>query len=86
MHAVVHVNQREVPVPRYALEVVTTPPKRWTVVPAPRNARVPREMAPQYLVCPNCRERTPLQRSRRVACPRCRQIFEVDWKEQYLKV
>lgn len=87
MHAVVDVNQRELPVPSYALEVVTTPPKRWTVVSAPQHARVPREYAPRYLVCPNCRERAPLRgRVRHLECPRCRQTHEVDWSEEYLKL
>ncbi|HXF94563.1 MAG TPA: hypothetical protein VNI61_00535 [Gemmatimonadales bacterium] len=88
MQAVVDVNQRPLPVPRYALEVVSTPPKRWSVVPAPRNAaKLPREFTPRYAVCPNCRERQPLRdRARTLRCGRCRGVYEVAWNEGYLLV
>lgn len=86
MQAVVDVNQKQLPVPRYALEVVTTPPKRWTVVPAPRKAvKLTREFMPSYAVCPNCRERQPLRhRGRTLRCDRCRGTYEIDWNEGYL--
>ena len=86
MRAVVDVNQREVLVPSYALQVVSTPPRCWTVVPAPAGARrVPKEFAPQYAVCPNCRERAPLPpRVHSLRCGRCRGTYDVDWTEGYL--
>jgi len=86
MEVVVDVNQRPLQVPRYVIEVVSTPPKRWTVVPMPRpNPRVPKEFTPRYAVCPNCRERMPLPgKARSLRCDRCRGIFDVDWQENYL--
>jgi hypothetical protein len=83
----VDVNQRPCPVPRYILEVVSTPPKRWTIVPAPaRSGKVPRGLTPQYAVCPSCRERTPVSRRANsgMTCPRCRGEFDVAWNEDYL--
>jgi hypothetical protein len=86
LEAVVDVNQKPFPVPRYVLEVVSTPPKRWTIVPAPaRSGRVPREHTPQYGVCPSCRERAAVSRqARTMKCARCRGEFDVAWNEDYL--
>jgi hypothetical protein len=86
MQAVVDVNQKRLPVPLYILEVVTTPPKRWSVVPAPQGARrLPKEFAPQYAVCPNCRERVPLpDQAPELTCTRCRHTYDVAWDEGYL--
>ena len=86
MEVVVDVNQRRQQVPLYAMEVVTTPPKRWTVVPTPRpGPRLPKEFRPRYAVCPNCRERAPLRPEiHAMRCDRCRGTYEVDWKENYL--
>ena len=86
MEIVVDVNQRPLPVPRFAVEIVSTPPKRWTVVPSPRRQpRVPKEFMPRYGVCPNCRERAPLRgQVRTLRCDRCRGTYDVDWKENYL--
>lgn len=86
LRAVVDVNRTPMPVPRYLLEVVSTPPKRWTVVPTPRQAvGVPGALTPRYAVCPSCRERVPLApRARTLACQRCRGAFEVAWNEPYL--
>lgn len=82
----VYVNFREIRVPRYAMEVVSTPPKCWTVVPAPQgNPKLPPEFAPHYTVCPNCWERVPLPPwAGALRCPRCRGTYEIDWTEGYL--
>jgi hypothetical protein len=84
--AVVYVNFQEVVVPSYALEVVATPPKRWTVVPAPRDAvGLPKAFTPQYAVCPSCRERSPLPgRGPTLRCGRCRGTYDIDRTEGYL--
>lgn len=86
LEAVVNVNQQQYPVPRYVLEVVATPPRRWTIVPAPRQARrLPRAFLPYYAVCPSCRERAPISdRIRALRCPRCKGEFDVAWNEDYL--
>ncbi|MGH7700200.1 MAG: hypothetical protein ACREMJ_06755, partial [Gemmatimonadales bacterium] len=39
LEAVVDVNRKPLPVPRYLLEIISSPPRRWTVVPAPKTAR-----------------------------------------------
>ena len=86
MELVVDVNQRSLQVPRFVMEVVSTPPKRWTVVPMPRRGtRVPKEFAPHYAVCPNCRERAPIpDKAQTMRCDRCRGSYEVNWGENYL--
>ncbi|HXF94779.1 MAG TPA: hypothetical protein VNI61_01635 [Gemmatimonadales bacterium] len=87
LEAVVEVNRRPLPVPRYLIEIVSQPPRRWTVVPAPRAARqVAAHLGDAYLVCPSCRGRAPLRgRPRRAPCERCRTDFEVAWEEAYLE-
>ena len=84
LEAVVEVNNRPMPVPSAFLQIVETPPRRWTVVPRPANAvRMP-DTWKHYAVCPSCRERAPLVRRPPVLeCPRCRGIFEVGWDETY---
>ncbi len=60
LEAVLDVNEKPVTVPRPFLEIVGTPPGRWTVVASPQSPRLPVELAPRYAVCPSCRERLPL--------------------------
>ena len=63
--AVVEVNRQPVPVSRQLLQIVTTPPVRWTVVPAPRRTtRFPPTWGERYAVCPSCRDRAPLDEGR----------------------
>lgn len=83
--AVVDVRGRAVPVVRALLQVSSTPPRKWTVVPRPRNApRAPGSGA-HYAVCPACRERVSLQgRPSRMLCVRCSVEYAVDWDERYL--
>jgi hypothetical protein len=74
-------------VPSFLLQIVTAPPRRWTVVPRPAGAvRMPREWK-QYGVCPSCHERAALPartKVRTLNCDRCRGAFEIDWGEGYL--
>jgi hypothetical protein len=88
LEAVVDINRQPHPVPSYLLQIVSTPPRRWTVVPRPREAaRLSRHLGAEYAVCPSCRERTPLRsggRPRAISCARCRGVFEVAWNEGYL--
>src|SRR5256714_13258408 len=65
--AVLDVIGERVSVPRAMLEISSAPPNRWSVVPRPKNpARFPG--VAEYGVCPNCRERVPLEE--RLAPPR----------------
>ena len=83
LEAVLDVNRKPVSVPQYLLQVVSTPPARWTVVPTPRH--VVRLWGVRYAVCPSCRDRAQLEgRPQRMACVRCKLEFEVDWEEAYL--
>jgi Zn finger protein HypA/HybF involved in hydrogenase expression len=88
LQAVLEVNRKPVAVLKAMLEIKSRPPLRWTVVPRPASAkRAPPELAgPVYGVCPSCRTRAPLpKRARELRCPRCKQEFDVDWGEAYLK-
>lgn len=85
--AVVEVNRQPLPVSRQLLQIVTNPPARWTVVPAPRRAvRFPPSWGERYGVCPSCRERAPLDEHRppTMRCHRCNGLFEIAWNEPYL--
>lgn len=83
--ALVDVRGKPVPVVRAFLQMSNTPPRKWTVVPRPRN--VPRSIpvAPHYAVCPSCRDRVSLHgRPSRLMCGRCAVEYAVDWDEHYL--
>jgi hypothetical protein len=86
LEAIVDINRRPLAVPSYALEIVSTPPHTWTVVPLrERGARLAAELGPRYGVCPNCRHRARLeQRVRAMTCARCKGRFDVAWDEDYL--
>src|SRR2546428_6552160 len=61
LEATVEVNRRPLAVPSYAVEIVATPPRAWSVVPLPRRAsRLAAELGNRYGVCPKCRPRAPL--------------------------
>lgn len=87
LEATVEVGRNAQLVPSFLLQIVTAPPRRWTVVPRPAGAiRMPREWK-QYGVCPSCRERAalpPRGKARPLTCERCRGAFEIDWGEAYL--
>jgi len=83
--AVVDVKGTPVAVVRAFLQMSNSPPRKWTVVPRPRN--VPRSLGigDHYAVCPSCRDRVPLSgRPTRMMCGRCSVEFAIDWEEQYL--
>jgi len=86
LKAIVEVNRQPLAVPSYAIEIVATPPRCWTVVPLPRRAsRLATELGPRYGVCPSCRHRARLeQRARAMTCTRCQGRFEIAWDENYL--
>src|SRR3989449_3249754 len=70
LKAIVEVNRQPLAVPSYAIEIVATPPRCWSVVPLPRRAsRLATELGPRYGVCPSCRHRARLrQRARAQTC------------------
>ncbi len=81
LEAVLDVNGSPTSLPRTALEIVPTPPSRWTVVPRPpRSARLPLTWGPRYAVCPACRERARLEaRATSMRCPKCNGHFDIGW-------
>ena len=85
LEAVLDVNGVRVNVPRPFLKIVATPPRRWAIV-RPRATRPGRpDVAGQYAVCPNCREREPIdKRMSSLRCGRCNGLFEVDWNDASL--
>jgi hypothetical protein len=84
--AVVDVNRKPVALPRGAVKLRTAPPKAWTIVPRPRDARrLPENWADKYAVCPSCRNRAALAGNPQVLrCARCNGIFRVAWEEWFL--
>lgn len=88
LESVLDVNRRPHAVPSYIVQIASTPPRRWTVVPRPPSAaRLSPHLSSHYVVCPSCRERAPLagtRRPRALGCKRCRGVFEVAWAERYL--
>ena len=85
LRAVLDVVGERVDVPRPFLEIMSTPPRRWSVVPRPKNpARFPG--VSEYAVCPNCRARAPLnERPAAMRCKRCNEMFDVAWGEPYFR-
>lgn len=85
LEAVIEVNKRPHTVLRAMLEIQKRPPLRWTVVPHPKQSRKA-DLGVEYGVCPSCRTRAPLpKRAKELQCPRCKQEYEVNWGEAYLK-
>lgn len=84
--AVLDVNRKSVPVPRTALDIVSGPPRVWTIVRRPRDAKgLVTEWDDKYLVCPGCRNRVPLKGNpHSLRCPRCDQLFRVGWDEWFM--
>ena len=87
LEVIVDVGRKPQSVPSYLLQIVSAPPRRWTVVARPAGAvGMPRDWT-QYAVCPSCRERAALparRRPRSQTCERCRGSFEINWTEGYL--
>jgi len=81
--AVLDVNGTLTVFPRPSLEILPTPPTRWTVVPRPpQSARLPIAWGPRYGVCPNCRTRARLeQRASSMRCPKCNGFFDIGWED-----
>jgi hypothetical protein len=81
VEAVLDINGRLTAVPRPSLQIIPTPPSRWTVVARPaRSPRLPATWGPRYGVCPNCRERARLEmRAISMRCPKCNGHFDIGW-------
>lgn len=78
---VLDVNRTPRPVPRAVVEIVATPPQRWSVVPRPPDAvRVPDGWGDRYAICPACRNRSVIKgHPTGMRCPRCAGTFQVAW-------
>jgi hypothetical protein len=79
--AVLDVNGTLTPFPRPSLEILSTPPTRWTIVARPaHSARLPMSWGARYGVCPNCRARARLEaRVASMRCPSCNGFFDIGW-------
>ncbi len=84
--AVIDVVGERIGVPRSDLEIMSSPPRRWSVVPRPKNlTRFPFPGVEKYGVCPNCRERVPLnQHPTFLRCTRCNEVSDVGWEDVFL--
>jgi hypothetical protein len=85
LQSILEVRGQSLQVPSAFLQIVETPPRRWTVVARPEDAvRVPANWGDHYAVCPSCHERQALERHpTAMRCSRCRGNFEVDWRDVY---
>jgi len=85
LQVVLEVRGQGLQVPAAFLQIIETPPRRWTVVARPDDAkRLPPSWGDRYAVCPSCRERQPLEgHPAAMRCNRCRNSFEIDWRESY---
>ncbi len=84
--AVLDVNRKRVSLPRTFVSLRSVPPRAWTVVMRPRDARrVPETWAEKYAVCPSCRNRAALIGApQTLRCARCKGLFRVGWEEWFL--
>src|SRR5437879_13920019 len=84
--AVVDVNRKPVALPRGSVKLRTAPPKAWSIVPRPRDARrLPDTRADKYAVCPSCRNPAALAGNPQVLrCARCNGIVRVAWEMRVL--
>jgi len=83
VEAVLDINGTPTTIPRPSLQILPTPPSRWTVVPRPRTApRLPLSWGARYGVCPRCRERARLeQKAIAMRCPKCNGFFDIGWDD-----
>src|SRR3989475_11007549 len=72
LKAIVEANRQPLAVPSYAIEIVATPPRCWSVVPLPRRApRLATQLGPRYGAAPSCPPPPPLeQRAPATTCTR----------------
>ena len=85
---ILDVNRASVRVPRALLQVVTSPPRRWSVVPRPNDTvKVPLEWGDRYAACPACRQRARIKgHPVSMRCHRCDGVFHVAWEEMTVSV
>lgn len=83
MEVVVDVKGKPVAVPRGQLQLSSEPALYWSVVPSPKQSpRYPTTWGSRYAVCPNCRDRAPLEgHPTSMRCHRCNGFFEIAWNE-----
>ncbi len=87
LEALLLVHGKERSFSRDTLEIIDSPPYRWTVVRGASNAGlIPMRWGRGYVVCPGCRMRQlPMGRPRVLRCERCNGLFEIAWDEPYLQ-
>ena len=80
---VLDVNHHACIVPREGVQVVATPPRRWSIVARPTDAvRVPPQWGDWYALCPSCRNRASVKgRLDTLRCARCAGVFQIGWDE-----
>jgi hypothetical protein len=85
LQVVLEVRGQTLQVPAAFLQIIETPPRRWTVVARPDDAvRLPSSWGDRYAVCPSCRERQPIDgHPAAMRCNRCRESFDIEWRESY---
>ena len=84
VEAVLDVNGRPTAIPRPSLQIIPTPPTRWTIVARPANAggKLPLTWGARYGVCPGCRQRAHLDaRASAMRCPKCNGYFDIGWDD-----
>ncbi len=84
---VLEVNRAPLRVPRPLLDLVTSLPRRWSVVSRLRDAvKPPPEWGDQYAACPVCRNRARIKgRPLTMRCHRCDGVFRIAWEELGVK-
>lgn len=82
------VNRQQIPVARGSVSIVSAPPRCWTIVPRPRDAKgLPVLWGDKYAVCPSCRNRAQVRGAPLdMHCPRCNKTFRVGWEEWFIGV
>ncbi len=66
-------------VPRSTVEIVTSRPRRWSLVERPYDAvDLPMSWGARYGVCPHCSHRAPVARGfTQMPCPRCGEVSTI---------
>ncbi len=83
---ILDVSKNNVPVAREALFLADERPTKWSVVKFDPAKPVPPRISQQrlpltYAVCPNCRERSPVEEEQtQLLCAECNRYADVDWE------
>jgi hypothetical protein len=77
--------ERILSVNRASVQIVPVRPRRWSIVPRPRDAvDLPLSWGSRYAVCPSCSTRRALTgQPAELACPKCGGVFAVAWDDPF---